>query len=883
MDIRSNIRRYIIVTSAFLVLTMLPLVMQAESKRALKLLEKGDYEKLIELLDKSIEKDSINAGAHYVYSLLFLSPRYPDYNIDTSYYFINKALSDLELMDYKAVEDLEKIDMSASHIQKQKLLIEHQAFRRAKAKNTISDYNFFMRRFEGAIQSDSALVFRNALAYNEAVNTNTYEAFQYFIHTYPDAAEIDAAKEKYEGLLYQTKTSDRRLESYKRFLRNNPNTPFRDDAEQNIFEISTADNDLDSYMTFIEQYPDSKYRHKALDLMYHSYKEHSSAEGFTNKFSILGEQDSLLLIARAEVGCLMPIFEMDKYGFSKLNGEKLIDFTYSKIKQEYYCGNIMEDFLEVELDSEKMIVSRVGGKIFSGDYESVEDLGCGVLKIGMDGYFGAYHKSGFQLIDFNYQDVGLVANAFIKFKFNGKWGLKSFSNREILPPEYDDIFSEGRFVLIEDNNLYAIQNVETLSKAANLQKPDLKFEYDDYELIYASQMLLFKGDLETVVDLDLKENIALGRQSFYELYQGWMVKKNNKYRIYDQIFYPLSELEFDKVDFNKSRAAIKYRDKWGIYNAESVFPTKFEYDSVRFLSEQIGIIISGDTTFAIFDNDSIIDISYSQETRLLKPSNLKSEEEDKYAQYLLTKTAKGVFKVYDIRGYKILDGKFNAVEALGNEYLLVDKAGKKGLYHQSGQLGLKIRYAAIGSYDNGYVSTLINGKFGIYNYKRNVFLSAKYQKALKPFGNNYFIGTKGSSLGLVNKANQDVTGYKFDEILDWNDSIALVRAEEEWKLYDVKNDRYVFEGISEYEVLRDDEEEIILQITKDSKIGILSNLYGEVVGSTFNDIINIGSVEDPVYFAEKYILEADFYVVIYYNSKGKILRKQIFSTGDSTW
>jgi hypothetical protein len=576
----------------------------------------------------------------------------------------------------------------------------------------------------------------------------------------------------------------------------------------------------------------------------------------------------------------MPIFEMDKYGFSKLNGEKLIDFAYTKIKEDYYCGNIKEDFLEVELDSRKMIVSRVGGEIYAGDYESVEDLGCGVLKIGKDGYFGAYHKSGFQLVDFTYQDVGLVANAFIKFKFNGKWGLKSYSNREILPPNFDDIFSEGRFVLIEDDNMYAIQNVGTLSKAADLQQPQLRFEYDDYELIYASQMLLFKGDLETVIDLDLKENIPLGRQNFYELYQGWMVKKNNKYRIYDQIFYPLSDLEFEKVDFNKSRAALKYRDKWGIYNAESTFPTKFEYDSVRFLSEQIGIIISGDTTFAIFDNDSIIDISYSNETRLLKPSILNSGEEDKYAQYLLTKTSRGIYKVYNINGYKILDGKFNSVEALGNEYLLVDRSGKKGLYHQSGKLGLKIRYSAIGNYENGYVSTLINGKFGIYHYKKNVFLSAKYQKALKPFGNNYFIGTKGSLLGLVNKANLDVTGYKFNEILDWNDSIALVRADDEWKLYDVKNDLYVFEGISEYEVLRDDEEEIILQITKDSKIGILSNLHGEVVGATFNDIINIGTVENPVYFSEKYILEADFYVVIYYDSRGKILRKQIFTEAE---
>ena len=72
----------------------------------------------------------------------------------------------------------------------------------------------------------------------------------------------------------------------------------------------------------------------------------------------------------------------------------------------------------------------------------------------------------------------------------------------------------------------------------------------------------------------------------------------------------------------------------------------------------------------------------------------------------------------------------------------------------------------------------------------------------------------------------------------------------------------------------------ILLITKDSKSGILSNKHGEVVGATFNDIVNIGSVENPVYFAEKYILEAEFYVVIYYDASGKILRKQIFTEAE---
>ncbi len=874
---RIKLFRYFLVSVFLLINVLFSPNVSAESKRAFKLLEKGEYDKLVELLQKSIEKDSTNTGAKYVYSLLYLTPEFSEFNIDTSYYFINEAITDFAIHDEKTIENLLKLDINDSTLKDQKRSVETYAFRRAKAKQTIDDYNYFLEQFSSAIQTDSAITFRNEIAYNDAVRLDTYESFQYFIHKYPEAIQIEDANVKYEELLYFTKTKDKKLESYVRFLKNNTNTPYRYDAEKNIFEISTADNDLDSYMTFIEQYPESKMKRRALNMLYHCYKENSSAEGFSNRFNILNEQDSLMKIAEAEIGCLIPIIDMDKYGFSKLDGEKLIDFTYTKINENYYCGNIKEDFLEVELDNEKMIVSRLGGMIFKGDYDSVEDLGSGAIKIEIDGYYGVYHKSGFPLIDFKYTDVDLVSNAFIKYKFNGKWGLQSFSGRKILPPEYDDIHSEGRFVLIEKNDLFAVQNVENLSKAANLLNPKLDFKYDDYELIYASQILLFKDDQETVMDLSLEEKLTLDKQNFYELYDGWMVKKNGKYRIYDQIFYPLSILEFERVDFNRSRAAIKYQKGWGIYNSNTEFPTTFDYDSVQFLSEQIGIIVQGGKTFAIFDNDSLIDISYSRETRLLKASNLKDEEGEKYAQYLLTKTQNGSYKVFNINGYQILSGRYKSVEALGKEYLLVEKSGKKGLFHNSGKVALKIRYSAIGNYSDGYVSTLINGKFGIYNYEKNVFLSAKYLKALKPFGNYYFIGTRGSSFGLVNLENQAVTGYKFEEILDWNDSIALVKKDGEWNLYDIKNDDYVYEGISEYKVLRDDDEEKILLIIKNSQSGILSNRYGEVVGASFNDIINIGTPETPVYFAEKYILEADFFIIIYYDGKGKILRKQVFT------
>ncbi len=860
----------------WLIILALPSTGLADSKKALKFLEKGEYDKLDEMLQKSIEKDSINPEARYFYSVLYLTEAYSAYNIDTSYFYILSAITDYPLLEVKDLENLKKDGITDSVIFNQKKAVELHAYRRARNRHTIDDYEYFINRFQGAIQADSAVAYRNEIAFANARELNTYESYQNFIRRYPQAVQVETAKEKYEELLYLSRTEDQGLESYIRFIRNNPTSPHRVEAERNILEISTAAHDLDSYMTFLELYPRSPWRKKAMNFMYHVYKQYSSAEGFSNKYGITSEKDSLLKIASADIGSLIPIFEMEKYGFARHDGEKLIDFTYSSVNEDYLCGNILQDYLEVALDTQKMIVSRLGGIIYTGNYEVVEDLGFGALKVGKNGRYAVIHKSGIMITGFDFEDVAVVAQSFISYKVNGRWGLRTFTNRDILPAEYDAIVSAGRFVIIEKEGLFAIQSIANLAAVANKKQVSLEFMYDDYELIHNNQLLLFKGEQETVMNLDLSIKIPLGNQNFYVLSDGWMVRKDGKYRFYDQIFYPLSQQEFDIVDVGKARVAMKYHNKWGIFNTDKMFPTTFEYDSVHFLSDQIGIIRQGNATYAMFDNDSLVDISNSTETRLLRPSNIALTDENKQAQYLLTKAAKGIYKVFNVNGRKIIDGKYMSIEALGLEYLVVERDGKKGLILQNGKEGLKLRYNAIGNYDRGYVSTLMDGKFGIFNAEREVMLSAKYQKALKPFGAKYFIGAKGNLFGLVDLDNKEVTKYEFEEILDWNDSIALVKRTGEWGLFHIARGEYIYDGITEYKILRDGADKLLL-ITRNGQLGVLSNLHGEIIGATFNDIINIGTAEQPVFFAEKYIREAEFYIVIYYDENGKILRKQIFT------
>ena len=74
------------------ILIFISLASYADEKKALKLLEKKDYDKLIETLDKDIEKDSLNPGSYYIYSLLYNDPGFKlglfmDYLLSENFYY----------------------------------------------------------------------------------------------------------------------------------------------------------------------------------------------------------------------------------------------------------------------------------------------------------------------------------------------------------------------------------------------------------------------------------------------------------------------------------------------------------------------------------------------------------------------------------------------------------------------------------------------------------------------------------------------------------------------------------------------------------------------------------------------------------------------------
>ena len=84
----------------------------------------------------------------------------------------------------------------------------------------------------------------------------------------------------------------------------------------------------------------------------------------------------------------------------------------------------------------------------------------------------------------------------------------------------------------------------------------------------------------------------------------------------------------------------------------------------------------------------------------------------------------------------------------------------------------------------------------------------------------------------------------------------------------------------DYSFVSDTPAEKVAIVHQDLHYGVISNRRGEIIPPNFSDIINVGSDEEPLYFAEKNVEEAGIYVVIYYDKNGKFLRKQVYEESE---
>lgn len=847
-------------------------------KRAFRMYQKGDLTKTVEALEKSLSKDTLNPAAHYLYSVLYVDTAYVGYNVDSAYKSINRSIGLLGLVfDPKDRDNLSDYDVDSANLNIHKDLIDSLKFELVKGLHTVDDYNKFLNLHSDAEQVNEAIRLRDHLAFEQASEMNIWQGYKSYMQEYPKAEDYNLADSLYKLLIYQDLTEDKTLKSYQDFLESYPQSPYRAKVEAQIYEFSTATNTLDSYIDFLSQYPNDTLAKRSLPRIYHVFKEKYGSERFQNYFNLPLSNDSIANIMSLEAGYWVPKLENGRYTFIDAEGAvKLISF-FKELPTDYLCNPIETDFIFGRINGHYRVQGRNGRTIYDGDFDVAEDVGFGFIKLINSNGERLIHKSGEVIIDEPQQEITVLSNSLIRVKQNDFYGLTSINGLNYLNTEYSSIEWFSDYLWLQKEDGIALIKPERLFPAITGEYVDIIFEYSDIDLLDNGRIWAEKNGQEGILDLDLMEVIPFGEYEIFDEDYGWRLQGEKTKIIHDR-FSDLSNREFDEI-LSNDRWLVTFTDStYTLYDQLTDLDAE-AFDQVELLGENMVMLYRNDTTWAQFKSGTRILIEDDWTSQLLVPQNYIKTGQPALHDFFMLSNAKKRRRIFNDSGKEILSATYQDVTALDPNMLRLKKKNT-ALVDSLGVFLLNFVYDGVGSNENGYLSILDAGKVGIINPAKRLLIAPKYTKLIEPYTDTVLVANDGDLKGFINKKGDELSAFDFDEVKYWNDSVALVRIEEEWIFHHIQLEEAEYEGMLDYEVFNQDETGALVKVTKEGGQGIYHTTKGEIVEPTYDQLKILGSKEHPIFFALKIVAEADLYIVIYFDAKGNKLFTQSLSRED---
>jgi len=840
-------------------------------KRAFRFYERGDLDKAVEALEKSLGKDTLNPAANYLYAKLYVDTAFWGYNIDSAYRFVNEAIYDFGyISEAKDFSNLQDVGVDSVNLELHKDLVDSLQFEVIKGRHTIVDYNWFMQAHADAGQVPEALALRNHIAFEDAEQVNTWQSYKGYMEAYPEAIDFEEAEERYKKLIFDERTADGKLKSYTEFLEEFPGTPYREIAEQQIYEISTSVNTLEAYTSFLREYPNEALAQKTFPRLYHLYKELYGSATFLDHFSFHSLNDSLQQAMALESGYWLPKLDNGNFTFFTKEGNTTPVAPLSDIDPNYLCEPVVTDFVFGLDQGIPKVFGRNGALIAEGVFDQVRDAGFGYLVLVDNQGERLIHKSGEVIVEEPVQSIRAINQHFIRTQQNDQYGLTTINGRSILAHEYDDIDTllgylwiekEGRIGLIESSQLFPAIEGEPVS---------FELPFEEIELMDNGLLWVIKDEQEGILDASLNTVIPFANHSIYDREYGWLIEQNGQRQLLHKDYAFLAPDRHDKLLENSQWIATKKDSGWALLDRLGALPMASGYDSLQFLGENMVMLFKGDSVLAQFRNGKQLLMEEDWAPTLLVPQNYVKTGETALFDFFMLSGAKDYRKVYNKQGREILSATYKEVTAMGPNLLRLQKRNT-ALVDSTGNFVLKFIYDGIGSYDQGYVSIVKNGKVGTVNIEKNVTIAPAYESLITPYADSVLMVREDGLIGFINDKNEELSGFDFDEVKYWNDTIALVRIEAEWLLHDIATEDALYEGLKSYEYLVDSEAEKRILVDKETGKGIYSSTLGELIEPTYDDIKVLGTDEAPIYFAVKIVAEANIYVVIYFDADGNKL------------
>ncbi len=830
-------------------------------RRILRVLDRGDLEKTLELIQESLEVEEINPGVKWVYARILAEDSLGNYDLDKARILIGESLDDYGRIDIDFKEDLLKVEVDSAVLVETYHQIESQYFQKTIEDNSVSSFEFFMESYPKSEFTSGAVRKRDSLAFLTTKEKNTWQEFQNYFQTYPDSRYVQEARENYHLLLFQSRTSTGQLSDYIDFVENHPTSPFREESIEFIFRYSTLDHDPISFSNFIRQYPEAKEVRDAINFIFYIDRKNL----FRSQSLIADDiMDSLVELSNLNEIPIIPVLNAKKIGFMSLEGEWLLQPYFDSVNPEIFCEVIQSDFLFGRIQNGHTIINRKGESIYRGRIFDVKDIGLGGIFINTGSSGLLIHKSGRELAS-GIQDAGIFADRWYKVKKNGRWALISYTGVLLTEFLYEEIYQSGQFYVFKRGNEIALATLGSLLDELGEGGFTLEYKYDDLEFVSDSLVIGFNGDRECLVDQDLDFVIPWDIHTIYPDPNVFYTKEDSLYRLYKTPDFYLNA-QAREVQVSENWVILK-NEAWTSINLKNGEIT-INLDSAKLLNDFALYFEQRDSAWCLFPNGQ--KILLSNETTL---KNLRGGVGQK--DFLVIRN-EDLSSVWDETGSFYFQGVFENIQALNDSLFRVSFNKNYGIVDKTGYYLLEPRYDFI-QVENNLGMLLNDGKIGVYDFKKDALVECAFEATFTRFGNNY--KTKQNGLwGIVDPEGNTFLDFQFRDVKYYNDSTAWVKSDSTWAILNINSQklRYnQYESISEVSTNANK----LFRVLTYKGYGMVNTGFGEIINPNFTDIRLIGE-SDQYFLAEHFVPEADIYVMVAYRLNGEKIYAQALEAQD---
>ncbi|MGB3780188.1 MAG: hypothetical protein WA960_17625 [Tunicatimonas sp.] len=790
------------------------------------------------------------------------------------------------------------------------------AYDSIQSVDTYPAYKYFMDTYPEAAQYPQAQQRYNALAFQGLTQEGDLSSYLRFLETYPNSPYRPQA----ERAIYEISTADGSLEDFARFARQYPRSAPARPAVNTLYHLYRT---AYAPRNFLQDFPGLPYADSLRRAIRTEDRSLAPVLGETG-FGFIDSQgaplsntaynflpDSYLCegVLTGFVHAARQDNQQLRHDVLNKTGEKIFSFA------EAYAA---ADSLAIRID------------------DAVVDRGAGLLEVTADGKFRVMHQGGHAIISAPEQvaEIELMAAdetaghswpvpyQFIKFRVGEQWGLKAFSGRTLLEPAYASIEEFGPFVVLERDGLRAVTNrKQILANPESLSA--LRFRYDDVAGLNDGLLLVYREEMEGVVNDALNEVVPLESHQVVRRFRSdslatdyWLLKHTDTlHQMVDDTLRTSTSSTYSRYEpENPSPDTLRYQrafynDRWLALKREKFWLVddgqKEEYDSVQILGDHFVLTLADDASSR---DSATVRLATGEQLRfhrrakgrnasfrLLRTNGIVPTSE--LREFLWVQPPTGPSSIINHRGETILEQPLTGATVYPQGLIVTEQGRRQGLVDSLGNELLPARYEGIGNYaPAGTLSLFDKKKFGLYVYPADIVLEPIYESALTRYSEAdsaaqwRFVAKNNGKYGIVTATNQRLTPFAFERVVYWNDSSALVKADGRWMIYRLTStttqwsslnpDNVLYEGIDDFSFFQEGDErsetEQLLRIYSQQAYGVLSNQRGEVLAPTYDGISLFGDPtgDDYLYLTEKYVPEADLYILIYLNAAGKLVKRQ---------